>query len=88
MEAVAYSTFRSNLRSYMHKTREDAEPILVTTKDPSANIVVLNVRDYENLVENARVMNNPYLMDKLRRGREQVRTGSVSEHEFVEATDA
>ncbi|WP_291289503.1 type II toxin-antitoxin system prevent-host-death family antitoxin [Enorma sp.] len=88
MEAVAYSTFRSNLRSYMDKTREDAEPILVTTKDPSANIVVLNVRDYENLVENARVMNNPYLMDKLRRGREQVRTGSVSEHEFVEATDA
>lgn len=50
--------------------------------------MVLNVRDYENLVENARVMNNPYLMDKLRRGREQVRTGTVSEHEFVEATDA
>lgn len=88
MEAVAYSTFRSNLRSYMDKTREDAEPILVTAKDPSANVVVLNVRDYENLVENARVMNNPYLMDKLRRGREQVRTGTVSEHEFVEATDA
>lgn len=88
MEAVAYSTFRSNLRSCMDKTREDAEPILVTAKDPSANVVVLNVRDYENLVENARVMNNPYLMDKLRRGREQVRTGTVSEHEFVEATDA
>lgn len=88
MEAVAYSTFRSNLRSYMDKTREDAEPILVTAKDPSANVVVLNVRDYENLIENARIMNNPYLMDKLRRGRAQVRTGAASEHELVEAVDA
>ena len=88
MEAVAYSTFRSNLRSYMDKTREDAEPILVTAKDPSANVVVLNVRDYENLIENARIMNNPYLMDKLRRGRAQVRAGAVSEHELVEAVDA
>ena len=88
MEAVAYSTFRSNLRSYMDKTREDAEPILVTTKDPSANVVVLNVRDYENLIENARIMNNPYLMDKLRRGRAQVRAGAASEHELVEAVDA
>ena len=88
MEAVAYSTFRSNLRSYMDKTREDAEPILVTAKDPSANVVVLNVRDYESLIENARITNNPYLMDKLRRGREQVRAGTVSEHELVETTDA
>ncbi|WP_308623082.1 type II toxin-antitoxin system prevent-host-death family antitoxin [uncultured Enorma sp.] len=88
MEAVAYSTFRSNLRSYMDKTREDAEPILVTAKDPSANVVVLNVRDYENLIENARIMNNPYLMDKLRRGREQVRAGEVSEHKLAETADA
>lgn len=88
MEAVAYSTFRSNLRSYMDKTREDAEPILVTAKDPSANVVVLNVRDYENLIENARIMNNPYLMDKLRRGRAQARAGAASEHELVEAVDA
>lgn len=87
MEAVAYSTFRSNLRSYMDKTREDAEPILVTAKDPSANVVVLNVRDYENLIENARIMNNPYLMDKLRRGRAQARAGAASEHELVEAVD-
>ncbi len=88
MEAVTYSTFRSNLRSYMDKTREDAEPILVTAKDPSANVVVLNVRDYENLIENARIMSNPYLMDKLRRGRNQVRAGMASEHELVEDADA
>ena len=88
MEAVTYSTFRSNLRSYMDKTREDAEPILVTAQDPSANVVVLNVRDYENLIENARIMSNPYLMDKLRRGRNQVRAGMASEHELVEDADA
>ena len=88
MEAVAYSAFRNNLRSYMDKARDDAEPILVTAKEPSANVVVLNVRDYENLIENARIMSNPYLMDKLRRGRAQARSGAASAHELVEDSDA
>lgn len=33
---------------------------------------MLNVRDYENMVENLRIMSNDYLMGKLRRGMEQV----------------
>lgn len=37
MEAVAYSTFRKDLRAYLDKTRDDAAPLLVTSKDPSAN---------------------------------------------------
>ena len=50
MEAVAYSTFRNNLKSYMEKTRDDAETLLVTSNDPSNNVVVMNARDYESLM--------------------------------------
>lgn len=44
MEAVAYSTFRKDLRAYLDKTRDDAAPLLVTSKDPSANVVVMNAK--------------------------------------------
>ena len=35
MEAVAYSTFRKDLRAYLDKTRDDATPLLVTSKSPN-----------------------------------------------------
>ena len=33
MEAVVYSNFRQNLRSYMKQVNEDADTLIVTTKD-------------------------------------------------------
>lgn len=88
MEAVAYSTFRGNLRHYLDKTRDDAEAILVTSKDPSSNVVVLNVRDYENLVENNYIRSNSYLYDKLLRGKKAVATGAFIERELIDETDS
>ncbi len=87
MEAVAYSTFRGNLRHYLDKTRDDAEAILVTSKDPSSNVVVLNVRDYENLVENNYIRSNSYLYDKLLRGKKAVEAGTLEKHELIDDMD-
>ena len=71
MEAVAYSTFRKDLRAYLDKTRDDATPLLVTSKDPSANVVVMNAMDYDNLIENLEVQSNARLMGKIERGMKQ-----------------
>ncbi len=87
MEAVAYSTFRNNLRRYLDKTRDDAERIMVTSKDPSANVVVLNAEDYENLMENLRIMSSPYLMDKIQKSREQFAQGGVIVRDLIEDED-
>lgn len=87
MEAVAYSTFRSNLRHYLDKTRDDAEPIIVTSRDPSANVVVMNVDEYENLVENNYIRTNEYLMSKLAKSREQIMRGEVMVHELIDPAD-
>lgn len=84
MEAVTYSTFRKNLRGYLDKTMEDAETILVTSKNPDANVVVMNAHDYDNLMENLRIHQNQYLMDKLARGKAEVDSGKVTMHELVE----
>lgn len=83
MEAVAYSTFRGNLRAYLDKTRDDAAPIMVTSKDPSANVVVMNAAEYENLVENLHIHSNDYLVAKLKRGMEDVAAGKTASHALV-----
>ena len=87
MEAVAYSTFRQGLRGYMDKARDDSEPIIVTAKDPSANIVVLNVRDYENMMENLYVQSNRDLCEKLDKSIEQFKRGRYQVHELIEPED-
>ena len=84
MEAISYSAFRSHLRTYLDKTRDNAEPILVTSKEPSANVVVINAHDYDNLMETIRIYENPYLLDKIMRGADQVRSGKVAIHELSE----
>lgn len=84
MEAVAYSVFRNNLRMYLNKTCDDAAPLLVTSKNPEANVVVMNARDYENLMENVRIQSNPYLVAKIKNGLDEMRHGALVEHELFE----
>lgn len=88
MEAVAYSTFRKDLRAYLDKTRDDATPLLVTSKDPSANVVVMNAIDYDNLIENLEVQSNARLMSKIERGMKQFAEERGANHELIEVEDA
>ena len=80
MKAVAFSTFRKNLRSCLDQVRDDAEPLLVTSKDPSANVVVINAVEYDNLIENLSIQTNGYLMSKLLRGRKAIDEQKTCSH--------
>ncbi|OZG59359.1 prevent-host-death protein [Bifidobacterium tissieri] len=84
VQAVAYSTFRQNLKSYMRQVNEDSYVLLVTNTNPDDNVVVMGVDDYDALMETLRVYENPYLRDKVIRGLEQVRSGRVAEHGLVD----
>ena len=88
MEAVAYSAFRKDLRAYLDNTRDDAAPLLVTSKDPSANVVVMNAMDYDNLMENLEIQSKHQLMEKIERGRKQFADGRCAAHDLIEADDA
>lgn len=87
MEAVTYDAFRDSLRAYIDKMRDGAEPVLVTGEDPESNVVVMSVRDYDNLIENLCVLSNGYLSDKIERGLTQARAGAASAHELIEDDD-
>ena len=84
MEAVTYSAFRNNLRSYMDRARDSAEALLVTSSDPTSNVVVMSSRDYDSLMETVRIYENPYLRDKIVRGMEQARAGKTPTHELTD----
>ena len=84
MEAVAYSNFRKNLRSYMKQVNEDADTLIVTTKDIEDTVVVLSKRDYDSMQETLRILSNNYVMDKIRRSDKQFEEGNFNTHELLE----
>lgn len=87
MEAVAYSNFRQNLRHYMKQVNDDAEPLIVTSKNVEDTIVVLSKRDYDSMKETLRIMSNDYLMDKIKRGDQQFKAGNFQIHDLLEVED-
>lgn len=84
MEAVAYSNFRQNLRSYMKQVNEDAETLIVTSKDVEDTVVVLSKRDYDSMQETLRTLSNNYVMEKIRRGDAQFSKGAFKTHDLIE----
>lgn len=84
-QAVGYSNFRANLKTYMRRVNEDADTLLVTNANPEDNVVVMSADDYDSLMETLRVYQNPYLSDKVTRGMAQVRQGQAMAHDLVEA---
>lgn len=70
--------------SYIKQDHAAGQPILLTCEDPQSNIVVMNARDCQNLMENLCVLSNEYLSSKIDRGLAQVRKGELQAHELVE----
>lgn len=87
MDAVTYSTFRQNLKSYMKQVNEDVEPMIVTARDVEETIVVMSKRDYDSMQETMRILSNNYLMDKLQRADQQFHQGKFKEHGLLGEVD-
>lgn len=84
MEAVAYSTFRNNLKTYMKKVNDEFEPLIVVNKNPDEDIVVISKDNWDSLQETIKVMNNPYLSDKVLKGMAEVKHGHTQSHNLIE----
>lgn len=88
MEAVSYSVLRKNLKHYLQQVNDDATTLLVTNRDDVDDMAVLmSKRDYDSMTETLRIMSNPALMDKIRRGQEQITAGKTKQHELIEPDD-
>jgi len=86
MEAVAYSNFRQNLRSFMRKINDDAERMVVTTNDNS-DIVVMSKMDYDSWMETFYLMRSPENKRRIDEAIEQLENGLGTIHELIEVDE-
>ena len=84
MQAVAYSNFRKDMKTYMKKVNEDSDAIIVTSKNIEDTVVVMSKKDYDSMQETMRILSNPYLMEKIRKGDEQFENSTFETHELFE----
>lgn len=75
MIAVNYSNVRANLKTYMDKTRDDYETIIITSKN--GNVVMISEEEYNNLIENLFIMNNPAMRAHLDKSIAQLISGET-----------
>lgn len=79
MNAVNYSNFRKNLKTYFRQVNDNSEPLIVINKNHKNNVVVLSKNEYDSLLETLSIQSNEYLMDKIKRGREQISLGKIKD---------
>ncbi|MFC6254043.1 type II toxin-antitoxin system Phd/YefM family antitoxin [Secundilactobacillus hailunensis] len=84
MDTVTYSNFRRNLKAYMQKVNDDADSLIVTTKEPDNSIVVMNKDDYDAMQETMYVLSNHKLMDRIREGDDQFAQNDGHQHELLD----
>lgn len=72
MQTVPLETINNHLDDYLTQLVVDADPILITNHDDSDSAVLMSKNDYDSMVETMRILSNPALMAKIRRGRQQI----------------
>ena len=76
MLAVNYSTIRENLKTYCDKVNDDSETVIVTRKD-NRNVVLMSLDEYNNLMENLKILKNPQYFVELYQSMKQIEQGHI-----------
>lgn len=64
MLATNYSNVRENLKAYCDKVTDENETLIITRKD-NKNVVLMSQNEYNNLLENIKIIQNPKYIKKL-----------------------
>jgi len=76
MLAVNYSTYRSNLKEYCDRVTDDSETIIVTRKGEK-NVVIMSLDEYNNIMENLKILKNPSYFIDLFQSLQQLNEGKI-----------
>ena len=84
MQAEAYSNVRNNLKSFMKKVNDDADAIIITSRNSENNSVLLSQDEYDNLVENAYIRSSKANVDHIMKSWSELKNGKGKEHVWEE----
>lgn len=82
MQAEAYSNVRNNLKSFMKKVNDDADAIIITSRDGESNSVLLSQDEYDNLIENAYIRSSKANVNHIMKSWAQLKNGKGKEHHW------
>lgn len=85
MEATTYTDFRKDLKKYMDKATGDYEPITITRKNRQ-NAVLISEEEYNNMLENRYVLENPANREWLQDSLMQAKRGQVVQHKLLKVS--
>jgi antitoxin YefM len=64
MIAVNYTNVRENLKTYCDQVNDNEETVIITRKD-NKNVVLISQNEYNNMLENIKVLKDPKYLIKL-----------------------
>ena len=78
MIAVNYTNVRENLKTYCDKVNDDDETVIITRKD-NKNVVLISQNEYNNMLENVKILKDPKYLIKLYKSIKQLENNDVKE---------
>lgn len=74
MRTANYSELRQNLKHFLDSVIQDSEPLLVH-RAGNESVVVISLEEYNAIKETEYIMKSPAMMEAIRRGDEEIRSG-------------
>lgn len=81
MSVMTYSNARKNFRAVIDRVNDDAEAVIVTTKDEK-NAVIISESDYNAIMETLYLTSNPFNAQHLNESITQLNNGQTVEVEI------
>ena len=86
MQAVNYTQFRDNMKTYLDTVTDNFETIIVTRKK-SQNVVLISEDVYNNLIENLHLVADKTNYDWLMESKAQLESGRGGYHNLTGDAD-
>lgn len=83
MYAVHASDLRKNLAATLNRVADNAEPVLIT-RSGANSAVLLDINEYNALIETAYLLSNPTNAARLAKGIAEVEAGKTTIRELAE----
>lgn len=81
MDAISYTSARSNLAKTMQKVCEDHDPVIITRRNESS-VVMMSLEDFQAFEETAYLLRSPKNARRLLESIAQLESGSGTEREL------
>lgn len=78
MIAVNYTNVRENLKAYCDKVNDEDETVIITRKD-NKNVVLISQNEYNNMLENIKILKDPKYFIKLYKSLNQLENSDLKD---------